>query len=72
MHYAFLYSMKILSDTITIMQIIPILQIINLEAESDSFLGIPSSKADTIFSIKTRYHSSKFKSIFDIHPLLVS
>lgn len=64
--------MKIISDTITIMQVIPILQIINLKAESDSYLGIPSSKPDTVFSIKTRYHWSKFKSIFNMHPLLVS
>lgn len=54
MHHAFLYSMKILPDTITVMQIIPILQMINLKAEFDSYLEIPSSKPDTIFSIKAR------------------
>jgi len=37
------------------MQLIPILEMINPKAESDSNLGIPSSTPGTVFSIQTRY-----------------
>lgn len=71
-YHALLRSIKIPSDNITIVQVIPILKMSNLKAESDSDLGIPSWKPEMIFSIKTRHHSSTFKSVFNMHPLLVS
>lgn len=69
---AFLRSVEILSDAITIMQVTPILQMINLKEDPDSNFRISRSKPDTILSMKIRYHSSTFKSVFYTHPLPVS
>lgn len=72
MHLAFLHSVEILSDAITVMQVTPILQMINLNEDPDSNFRISRSKPDTILSMKIRYHSSTFKSVFYTHPLPVS
>lgn len=72
MRLAFLRSVEILSDAITIMQVTPILQMINLKEDPDSNFRISRSKPDTILSMKIRYHSSTFKSVFYTHPLPVS
>lgn len=56
-----LHSMKMLPNTSTIIQVTPIFQMIKLKAELDS--RNPSSKADTLFSMKIRYHSSMWVSL---------
>lgn len=43
MHVPGIFTFYENSDTIPIMQVLPILEMINPEAESDSNLGIPSS-----------------------------
>ena len=43
MHAPGIFTFYENSDTIPIMQVIPILEMIKLEAESDSNLGIPGS-----------------------------